>query len=229
MLSALGDDDLRCVCDAALCLPAREVARIATTCSTFHRLLREDLALLRTLAQKAIGGARKIGQANELLLTNKGLTGPECERIGRYGAQGVLRGLATLSIAFNAIDDQVMRAFATPRWGAWPSLQQLILNGNQIGCDGVIALATAVRCGGGAWDQLRSLNLSYNRIGDRGRVALAEGLELRHASAGASAAGSSYIYLPALGVLLLMGNVVGLVCDVRLKSARPFDELRLLD
>ena len=222
-LAMLNEDALLCVCHEVLHGPVRAVSRLAATCRTFHELLREDVALLDTLCRKAIGGVGNrgysgLGGEKELLLTNKGMTCVECECIGRYGAHSILRGLVTLSIAFNQIDDQVIEAFATPRLGAWPALQQLILNGNRISCNGVIALTNAVRCGGGAWSQLRSLNLSYNQVGDRGQEALAEVLEPREEAV--ESLEPRYKHLPNLRMLLLMGNC-GTGSSWRLKGARP--------
>jgi len=222
-LTMLNQDALLCVCHMALRGPVRDVTRLATTCRTFHELLREDVAFLDTLCRKAIDGVGNrgysgLGGAKELLLTNKGLTCAECERIGRYGAQGILGGLVTLSIAFNQVDDQVMAAFATSRRGAWPALQQLILNGNRISCNGVVALTKAARCGGGAWSQLRFLNLSYNQVGDRGQEALAEVLEPREEAV--AVLEPRYKHLPNLRILWLMGNC-GTGSSRRLMGARP--------
>ena len=53
-----------------------------------------------------------------------------------------------------------------------PELEQLWLNGNQIGDDGAKALAAAFA--EGAMPKLEKLYLEYNQIGDDGAVALAE-------------------------------------------------------
>ena len=55
-----------------------------------------------------------------------------------------------------------------------PNLKELALRYNQIGDDGVAALASALR--GGALPACTVINLSYNQIGDDGVAALASAL-----------------------------------------------------
>ena len=63
-------------------------------------------------------------------------------------------------------------------------LQELYLNNNEIGDDGVKALASAISSG--ALPQLQKLFLSNNQIGDEGMAALADAI--KPVSAGGSGA-----------------------------------------
>ena len=78
-------------------------------------------------------------------------------------------------------------------------LQELYLNNNEIGDDGVKALASAISSG--ALPQLRSLFLPRNQIGDEGMAALADAI--KPVSAGGSGA------LAQAGYVVLSDNNIG--------------------
>ena len=83
--------------------------------------------------------------------------------------------------------------------GALSSLKDLRLHWNQIGDDGLKALAEA--CASGALASLKELNLAMNQIGDAGLNALAEAIKPTANNASGA--------LASLTTLELWGNAIG--------------------
>eukprot|EP00984_Skeletonema_dohrnii_P034689 scaffold33638_cov142-Skeletonema_dohrnii-CCMP3373.AAC.7 len=128
-------------------------------------------------------GGQQIDAFFDGLARSQSIRSISCKQLGDYGCTALFRVLGNLSqlegLSYSGTDFTLNRngCFALGTLlesGVWKSLKELCFHGNNIGDDGVAALASGLRSIG---PFLKTLGLSNNSIGNEGLLALVTALE----------------------------------------------------
>ena len=157
-------------------LAPKDLAHLATTSCQILTMLRPKLnelrgfrAELRALFSKARSPPQvsSLAEQKSLVWCHCVLAPADITVFGRLLRSGALWSLTELMLAGNQIGDEGMMAFSTSiASGSLASLEKLFLNDNQIGDEGMKAFSSALSSGSLA--SLETLGLHNNKIGDEG-------------------------------------------------------------
>ena len=184
-------------------LAPKDLAHLATTSCQILTMLRPKLnelrgfrAELRALFSKARSPPQvsSLAEQKSLVWCHCVLAPADITVFGRLLRSGALWSLTELMLAGNQIGDEGMMAFSTSiASGSLASLETLGLHNNKIGDEGMKVFSTALSSG--VLASLQTLWLSRNQIGDEGMKAFSGAL-----SSGA---------MGSLQKLYLNGNQIG--------------------
>ena len=165
-------------------LAPKDLAHLATTSCQILTMLRPKLnelrgfrAELRALFSKARSPPQvsSLAEQKSLVWCHCVLAPADITVFGRLLRSGALWSLTELMLAGNQIGDEGMMAFSTSiASGSLASLEQLGLQSNQIGDEGMKAFSTALSSGSLA--SLKGISLNGNQIGHEGMKAFSTSL-----------------------------------------------------
>jgi len=211
-------EDEQSIIGDALCNPLRPSVAVAlcSACRSLRALMQRQLTELRAQHRDALAlcvtrllqSCADVHDSLRLNWRGKGLDAADAVTVGMLFRARALPTLQELHLDFNPLGDEGMGAMAAGITpGALRCLTTLVCNDNLLADGALGALAAAI--GRGGLPALTTLHLSRNRIGDAGVRALAAGLCGVNDGVGGAGGGGGGGGAPFLDTLFLDTNDVG--------------------